>query len=85
MCELCWDADQAINEGVSAHEKPFVITFDQLKDVVLEKWIQTGKRNFRIKKCAIYNPPSESYQWEAFHVGNKGSSMKKANLSLNFV
>ena len=74
MCELCWNADEKEEEPSLCPEthQPYVITLNQLKEEVVKRWISTGNIHYRAHKRAIYNPPKQSYVYEASHHSDSG-------------
>ena len=87
MCESCWNADveKTTDECSSKENDSFIFTFEQLKEKIIQKWIDTGLKNFRVFKKAIFNPPSQSYTWEATQCDHNGTLLKKENLSIQIV
>lgn len=84
MSEI-WNADVETNHAASSEQEPFLITFEQLKEDVVAKWIKTGEKNYRVLKKTIFNPPSQSYNWEASHEDHNGNVVKKDKLSIQLV
>ena len=89
MCEYCWNADK---EGKKQQEHcphtpkdPYLITFELLKAQIVKKWIETGNKHFRVYKRAVFNPPQNSYVWQATDIGDNGLPIKKEKLSIHFI
>jgi len=87
MCEQCWNADEKEEEipVCPQTKQPYMITLNQLKEEVIKKWISTGNLHFRVHKKAIYNPPKESYVWEASKCNDSGHLLEEALLSIQFI
>ncbi|MDN3507719.1 MAG: hypothetical protein P0S94_02230 [Simkaniaceae bacterium] len=86
MCEFCWDIDDSPRilkehpECIGVNKTPF-ISMDELKMQIFYKWMSKGRKNFRIRKDAIINPPNGIYRWSAKHY----ESGKSEQLSLEFI
>ena len=87
MCELCWNADKEEEEVAlcPVTQEPYVITFNQLKEEVLKKWMTTGNIHYRVHKNSIFNPPKQSYVWNASKCDDNGHLEKEATLSIQFI
>lgn len=89
MCEFCWNADKEGKETKEpcpyTPEAPYLITFELLKQQIVDKWITTGIKHFRVYKRAIFNPPKNSYVWQAADLADNGIPRKKENLSIHFI
>ena len=87
MCESCWNADAKETKEAckSKGNEPFIFTFEQMKEKVIQKWVETGMKNFRVIKDVIFNPPNQSYTWEATQFDHNGTPLKKADLSIQIV
>ena len=87
MCLECHDADkraELIKKGICNGIDLILMTTEELKNCLADRWLKEGKTSFRIIKEAITDRVGDSLSWTISNKMLNGKS-QSAKISVQFV